>query len=114
MKYFLSILLVVFSINSFAGTEGCIQEVTKTAYKAHGLSGGTTMLNRVEATKTFVKPGEDKPYLQGEIWHDKDADFTAKVYEVEITVYSALKLIYAYLVNPQTCETSSIIEVFAD
>ena len=111
MKYLVSLFVLALSVNSYA-SESCHSEIEAHAHKTLGLNGGTTVLNGIEATDQFIKPGEDRGYLQGEIWQDKGATFDAQIYEVSISVYSASTIIYAYLMNPETCKVAAFIEVF--
>lgn len=55
-----------------------------------------------------LAPGEDRPYMQEEIWNN--SKITLDVYHIEAGFMA--RFAYAALVNPKTCEVKNIIEVF--
>lgn len=94
-----ALLLTTFS--SFAGVD-CTKNVEKTFRK----SQPKMTLNSIVLNGKLA-PGEDRPYMQQEIWNDTKSSLD--IYHVEASFMA--RFAYVALVNPQNCEVKNLIEV---
>ena len=97
------LLLALFTLSGQAMASNCLKAAITNHGRVH------PRLGIVEVRyKGALLPGEDKPYMQGEIWNDKKIPLD--IYEIK-SVFMA-SFIHVALVDKKTCETKKLIEVF--
>ena len=97
------LLLALLTLSGQAMASNCLEAAISNHSKVH------PRLGIVEVKfKGVLLPGEDKPYMQGEIWNDKKVSLD--IYEIK-SIFMA-SFVHVALVDKKTCETKKLIEVF--
>jgi hypothetical protein len=97
-----SILVALFIISGQAMAANCISEVNADFQKQE-----PKLQVREVSQKGSLKAGEDRPYLQGEIFNNKK--ITLDIYEIES--FFMASFVHVALVDPSTCKVESLTEV---